>query len=283
MLSRDSISPTGTRPMIRLTGQQRAQLRDDLLAHRSRSPLNDAVYVRDVLGVSLNTFKKCVAPGDSLSMKRHSFNSIIANASLDARHFGATVETVAQPMNFGGYTKAEYGFLIGRFLIYRRSFQSDRDITRAVLDIAWSQAYLTFKEIRRYKTEGGVWQSNDFTGNIYMHQERVLMSLLAIDNGDVRLTLLHIPSRQAYGTNMGTIRTSGAVLTHGYPKRFFQPVISPVAIEAIDPSKKSVSPNAWCTSITPDMPEHAHMSRELAIAEDHAIVMTTLMARPPKV
>jgi hypothetical protein len=42
-----------------------------------------------------------------------------------------------------------------------------------------------------------------------MHEERILMGLLVIDKGDVRLTLLHVPSRRAHGTNLGLMRTSG--------------------------------------------------------------------------
>jgi hypothetical protein len=112
-----------------------------------------------------------------------------------------------------------------------------------------------------------------------MHAERVLMGLLAIDNGDVRLTLLHIPSRNVYGTQLGTIRTSGVVLTHGYPKCYFQPVVSAVTLEAIGPSLSKMSANALCGVLTPIDPDYAAAAEEIRIAEDHAAVMTPLMAR----
>jgi hypothetical protein len=154
--------------LIVLSGRQRAQFRNDLLAERAKSPLNDAGYVHGVLGISLNTFKKCIAPGESLSMKRHSFNAIVANAGLDPARFGSTLKITAQPAHFGGYSKAEFGYIAGRYLLYRRSFQNGIDITRAVLDVSWSDSLscLTFKELRRYKSDTGVLQANDMAGNI---------------------------------------------------------------------------------------------------------------------
>jgi hypothetical protein len=267
--------------LITLTGRQRNQLREDLLAHRATSALNDADYVRDILRVSLNTYKKCIGPVEKLSMKRHSFNNIVANTGFDPGRFGAKTVTPAQPMHFGGYTKAEYGYMVGRYFLYRRSFQNDEGITRAVLDISWSDSLscLTFKELRRFKSDAGVLQANDMSGHIYMHAERVLMGLLAIDNGDARLTLLHVPSRTAHGTNLGLMRTSGALLTHGYPKRFFQPVVSPITLEVVEPSKRTQSPNALCKFITPNMPEYAGVAAALQMAEEHACVMTPLVWR----
>jgi hypothetical protein len=266
---------------ITLAGRQRAHLRTDLLTHRARSPLTDAEYVRTVLRISLNTFKKCVGEGSSLTLKRRSFNSIVANAGLDGRRYGAKEQAPAPPDEHGGYTKAEYGYMIGRYLLHRRSFLNGIDITRAVLDITWNESLscLAFNEMRRYKTPAGVWQSNDISGTIYMHPERVLMGLLAIDKGDARLTLLHIPSRHAYGTNLGTIRTSGVVLTHGYPKRFFQPVVSAVTIEAVDPSRRNLSPNVLGAPITRGSADYNAVAEDLRVAEEHAIVLTPLMWR----
>jgi hypothetical protein len=264
-----------------LAGRQRLVFRTALLAHRAQSTLTDADYVRTILRVSLNTFKKCIGDGASLTLKRRSFNAIVANAGLDARRFGAKEQAPAPPDDFGGYTRAEYGYMIGRYLLHRRSFQNGIDITRGVLDIGWddSRACLSFNEMRRYKNANGSWQSNDMGGHIFMHPERVLMGLLAIDKGDVRLTLLHIPSRHAYGTNLGTIRTSGVLLTHGYPKRFFQPVVSAVTIEAVDASKRTASPNTLCAPVVRGSAEYAAIAEDLRIAEEHAIVLTPLMWR----
>lgn len=264
-----------------LSGRQRQQFRTALASHRTRSTLTDADYVGTVLRVSLNTFKKCVGPSPQLTLKRRSFNAIVANAGLDARRFGANEQAPLPPDEYGGYTRAEYGYMIGRYLLHRRSFQNGVDITRAVLDIAWdeSRTCLTFKEMRRYKNANGTWQTNDMAGHIYMHPERVLMGMLAIDKGDVRLTLLHIPSRHAYGTNLGTMRTSGVLLTHGYPKRFFQPVISAVTIEAVEPSKRTVSPNVLCAPVVRGSTEYDAIAEDLKVAEEHAVVLTPLMWR----
>lgn len=274
--------PSGTPAVnIVITGKRRAHLRVALAEHRAKSAFTDAEYVRQVLGVSLNTYKKCIGPEPELALSRQSFNRIVANAGLEASRLGSKVPTPVATMDFGGYTKAEFGYLAGRYLLYRRSFQTGLDISRAVLDISWndSQSCLRFVESRRLKTPGGAWQANDFTGDIYIHRERVLMSLLAIDRGDARLTLLHIPARHVYGTNLGLVRTSGAVLTHGYPKRFFQPVISAVTIEAVEPSKRSASPNTLCKTIVRGMSEYADAAEELKVAEEHAVVMTPLMWR----
>lgn len=264
-----------------IAGKRRAHLRAVLTEHRAKSALTDAEYVRQILGVSLNTFKKCVGPDPELTLSRQSLNRIVANAGLDPSRLGSTVPAAIATMDSGGYTKADFGYLAGRYLLFRRSFQTGLDISRAVLDFSWNegQSCLTFVEARRLKTEAGVWQANDFTGKIYIHQERVLMSLLAIDKGDVRLTLLHIPARHVYGTNLGLVRTSGAVLTHGYPKRFFQPVVSAVTIEAVEPSKRSASPNTLCKTITRGMAEYASAAEELRVAEEHAVVLTPLMWR----
>jgi hypothetical protein len=266
---------------IVLTGRPREQFRAALQDHRARSLLTDADYARTILRVSLNTFKKCIGPATDLSLKRLSFNSIVANTGLDPSRFGSKAPMPISPREHGGYTKSEYGYLTGRYLLYRRSFQNGVDINRAVLDIVWNEplSCLSFKELRRRKNDNGVWDANDFSGQVFMHPERVLMSLLAIENGDVRLTLLHIPPRHVYGTNLGLVRTSGAVLTHGYPKRFYQPVVSAITIEAVDPAKRSTSPNALCKTLKPGHPEYGAAAEDLRIAEEHAIVLTPLMWR----
>lgn len=264
-----------------LTGEDRSRFREGLRSARAASSLTDAEYAHDILRVSLNTFKKCLADGAELRLKQRSFRSIVANAGMDRSVFASGGLPVPAANDYGGYARSDFGYLAGRYLLYRRSFQNGVDISRAVLDIEWSDRHscLIFNEMRRYKTDG-VWQANDIKGTIHMHAERVLMGLLAIDKGDVRLTLLHIPSRTVYGTQLGTVRTSGALLTHGYPKRFFQPVVSPVTIEAIGPSHRSQSVNELCTMLTEADPDYAAAEEELRIAEAHAVVMTPLMAMP---
>ena len=265
---------------IKIAGARRADLRADVLGHRSKSSLNDAEYARSVLHVSLNTFKKCIGGEPELILKQRTFNNIVANIGRAPKHFGVAAAGVLPPSEFGGYAKADYAYLAGRYIIYRRAIDNGHEITRAVLEISWneSQSCLSFVETRRFNTDGK-WRSSDFKGNIYMHAERVLMGLLAIDNGDTRLTLLHIPSRHVSGSVSGVLRSSGVVLTHGYPRRFFQPVVSPVTIEAIPPAKKSMTANAICITMAPGAPDYARVAQDLIVAEEHAVVMTPLMWR----
>ncbi len=265
---------------IKISGPQRVNLRTDVLSHRSKSSLNDVDYSRSVLHVSLNTFKKCVGDAPELILKQRTFNTIVANIGGIPKRFGGVVAGVVPPSEFGGYAKADYGYLVGRYLLYRRAIDNGFEITRAVLEISWNESLscLSFVETRRFNSDGK-WRSSDFKGNIYMHAERVLMGLLAIDNGDARLTLLHIPSRQVSGSVFGGLRSSGVVLSHGYPKRFFQPVVSPVTIEAIPPTRKSMSANAICITLAPGSPDYARVAQDLIVAEEHAVVMTPLMWR----
>jgi hypothetical protein len=72
---------------------------------------------------------------------------------------------------------------------------------------------------------------------LHIHALRgVQIGLLAIDDGDVRLTLLQMLSRHAHGTNLGLMCTSGAMLLKGYPKRSFQLIIILVTFAAIEES-----------------------------------------------
>jgi hypothetical protein len=265
---------------IKIAGPQRANLRTDVLVHRSKSSLNDVDYARSVLHVSLNTFKKCIGGDPELILKQRTFNTIVANIGGIPKRFGVVGGGALPPSEFGGYAKADYDYLVGRYILYRRAIDNGHEITRAVLDISWTEslACLSFVETRRFNTDGK-WRSSDFKGNIYMHAERVLMGLLAIDNGDTRLTLLHIPTRHVSGSVFGGLRSSGVVLTHGYPKRFFQPVVSPVTIEAIPSTKKSMSANAICITLAPGAPDYARAAEDLRVAEEHAVVMTPLMWR----
>jgi hypothetical protein len=265
---------------IKLSGPQRANLRTDVLAHRSKSSLNDIDYARSVLHVSLNTFKKCIGDAPDLILKQRTFNTIVANIGGIPKRFGGMVGGALPPSEFGGYAKADYHYLAGRYMLYRRAIDNGVDITRAVLEISWNESLscLSFVETRRFNTDGK-WRSNNFKGNVYMHAERVLMGLLAIDKGDTRLTLLHIPTRHVSGSVFGALRSSGVVVTHGYPKRFFQPVVSPVTIEAIAPSKKSMSANAICITLALDSADYARIAEDLRVAEEHAVVMTPLMWR----
>ncbi len=121
---------------IVLAGAARKRFRDAIRAHRNRSTENDASYAKDILKVSLNTFKKCVSPDDRLSLKRHSLINILKATGLDPASFGLEISLPAQGTPYGGYSRAEYSFIAGRYLLFRRSFLTGLNITRAVLDIA---------------------------------------------------------------------------------------------------------------------------------------------------
>jgi hypothetical protein len=54
-------------------------------------------------------------------------------------------------------------------------------------------------------------------------------------------------------------------------------VVSPVTIEAIEPARKTQSPNTLCKTITPGMAEFEALAADLQVAEEHAVVMTSTM------
>jgi len=93
-----------------------------------------------VLKISLNTYKKCVQPGDeSLVLKRHTFVSIFANTNLDPRRYGLAITLPSDVSPFGGYQKSDFQFLCGQYFLYRRSFLTARHITCSILEIRPSE------------------------------------------------------------------------------------------------------------------------------------------------
>ena len=99
---------------IIMSGKKRVHLRSALTEHRAKSALTDAEYVRQVLGVSLNTFKKCIGPDAELTLSRHSFNRIVANAGLEPSRLGSAITAPIATTDIGGYTKVDFGYLAGR-------------------------------------------------------------------------------------------------------------------------------------------------------------------------
>jgi hypothetical protein len=261
---------------ISLTGRQRERFRSDLQAHRETFSLNDAEYADQVLKVSLNTYKKCVQPNGRgpLALKRHTFVSIFTNTALDPKTYGLSVAVPSQVSPFGGYQKAEFGHLCGRFFLYRRSFLTARNITRSILEIrpSDSQECLSFNEFHYYTAEVGVREEIRYHGDIYINQERTILSLPAYWQGQVRLTLLQ-PERA--GTR-GKIKMRGAVLAFGNPKGYWQPTISCIFVDG-PIAGKAGDPRDLCTTLEEGTPEHADVSAELARIEEHATIMTPLM------
>jgi hypothetical protein len=267
---------------ISIDGKKKAEFRKDLLAHRAAFALGDADYARDKLKVSLNTFKKCIADESHqpLVLTRHTFATICAGANLNPTDYGFDFSMPTVGVAFGGYGKADFAFLIGRFALHRRSFLTGRNVNRSALDIAWSErnACLSFVEHVRYDSDKGVQQAFEYSGNIYMHRERMLLSLLGIQDGEVRLTLVHAPDRPSPGRKRPPHKLRGALLTHAYPKGFFQPTFSPVYIEEAAPGPKS-SINAICRTLTPGDSDFERIVLELDDIEEHSAVVTSLLAR----
>lgn len=267
--------------LIKLTGVQRKRFRDDLAAHRGASPLTDADYAQKVLHVSLNTLKKCFDRAPALALKRQTYNSIVSNLGLDPARYGTgPARAAGTPNSFGGYGKTEFGYIAGQYLVHRRSFLTAENITRTVLEINWNEqkGCLSFSEHIRYVSDGGVSQAYEYTGDIYMHPERMLMSMLTVQDGEVRLMVMHTPSRRTSSTS-GPIRTAGVLLTHGYPKRFYQPIVTAVAVEQLARVRSPQQLLAMSETLKPGTEECKKAAADLKVAEEHSLVLTPLMFR----
>ncbi len=264
---------------MHLSGQQKDRFQTDLRAHREAFSLSDADYAERVLRVSLNTYKKCVQSNGtaSLSLKRHTLINIFGNAGLNPKDYGLSVTLPCQGSQFGGYLKRDYQLLCGRFFLYRRSFLTGRNITRGVLEIYANdlKECLSFHEFQRYVSDAGIPDEMHYTGDIYMNQERSLLSLPAYSEGQVRLTLLHMPHKPV---GKEKLKMRGALLTFGIPQGYWQPTVSCVYIEGpID--GRHPAPRDLCGTIPTGTREFAALSAELVHAEERATVMTPLMWR----
>jgi hypothetical protein len=261
---------------ITLQSNHRDRFRTDLLAHREGFSLSDAHYAEQILRVSLNTFKKCVEVGRGrLTLKRHTMVSLLANANLEARRYGLSIGVPSRASPYGGYQKADYKFLCGRFFLYRRSFLTARHITRSILEVQLSTAKecLSFHEVHYYVSETGVREENHYSGDVYLNRERSILSLPAYFEGQVRLTLLHMPERPS---STKKIKMRGALLTFGIPKGYWQPTVSCVFVDG-PIEEKARNSRELCKTIAAGSDEHAALSIELARIEEHATIVTPLM------
>ena len=266
---------------IVLSGRGRSKFAEDLAAHRAECHENDADYARLVLRISLNTLKKCLemqAPRP-LSLKRQTLVAICSSAGLDPAHYGLNVKLPSRGSQFGAYTKADFGFIAGRYFLHRRSFLTGNNINRSLLDIRWNdrEQCLAFNERLRYRSDGGVDQQNEYGGNVYMHRDRVLMSMLSNDAGELRVIMTHTPNRPA-GRSRPSFKLHGVMLTHGFPRGYFQPVVSAVQIETA-PAGGTLSVEKVCRTISSGDPEFDRLSHDLKHAEEHAVIMTPLLQR----
>ena len=214
------------------------------------------------------------AGSGALTLKRHTFVSIFANTALDPRSYGLAISVPSQVSRFGGYKKSEFQFLCGRFFLYRRTFLTARHITRSILEIrqSESQECLSFSELHYYTAESGFREELHYHGDIYINQERSLLSLPSYAQGQVRLTLLQ-PERTG---PRGKLKMRGALLTFGIPKGYWQPTVSCIFVDG-PVEEKRADPRDLCRTLLEGSDEHAAFSAELARVEEHGTIMTPLM------
>ena len=263
--------------LISLKAQQRERFRHDLQRHRETYSLNDADYSARVLKISLNTLKRCLQPKakDSLTLKRSTFISVFTNAELDPKRYGLIAALPAQGSGFGGYQKKDYDFLCGRHFVYRRSFLTAQNINRCILEISANdiKECLSFHEVQHYVSDSGVRDEQHYTGDIYMNRERSILSLPAHFEGQVRLTLIHIPQ---VPQKKEPLKMRGALLTFGVPKGFWQPTAACVFIEGPIGTKHGNLRDLSLTIREGD-DRYDELSAELAHTEEHATIITPLI------
>ncbi|KAB2851056.1 MAG: hypothetical protein F9K44_02860 [Hyphomicrobiaceae bacterium] len=266
---------------IVLSGRHRTSFAEDLAAHRGECHENDADYARLILRISLNTLKKCLEPDPArpLSLKRQTLIAICTSAGLDPARYGLNVKLPSRGREYGAYTKADFGFMAGRYLLHRRSFLTGSNINRSLLEIRWNdrEQCLSFQERIRYRSDGGVPQQFEYNGEIFMHRDRVLMSMLSNDAGELRMIMSHTPNRPA-GRARSAFKLHGVMLTHGFPRGYFQPVVSAVQIESV-PASATISVDKACRTIAPGDPDFDRLGHDLKHAEEHATIMTPLLQR----
>ena len=206
-----------------------------------------------MLKVSLNTYKKCmqIVGHGALALKRHTFVSIFAHTALDPKNYGLSIGVPSQISPFGGYQKDEFAF---------PSIFSE------------SQECLSFQELHYYTAEVGVREEIRYHGDVYMNQERTILSMPAYSQGQVRLTLLQ-PERLS---SKGKLKMRGAVLAFGNPKGYWQPTVACVFVDGPIQDKRS-DPRDLCKTIMDSSEEYAPLSAELARVEEHGTIVTPLM------
>jgi hypothetical protein len=70
-----------------------------------------------------------------IRLKQRTFTNILRNIGFDRASFSPGHLLAPPPLKFGGYEKSDFSYLVGRYLLFRRSFQNGIDISRAILDI----------------------------------------------------------------------------------------------------------------------------------------------------
>jgi hypothetical protein len=272
--------------MIVVPDSARSQLRQALLRHRQSYELSEADYVKKVLKIALNTYKKCVDVTDTepLHLKRHTLIGLLKVAKLtpDTLGIDLLLPTVAE--QYGGYDPNEFKDLVGHYFVHRRSFLTAKNFVRGVLEIHIDEEKrcLAFEEYHNYIADSGLHDSFTYTGEIYLNAPRTLFSMVAVRDGQLRLMMTQRPEQVSRGMpeaaplHRGGTRMRGALLTHGFARNFWQPAVSAVALESLPPSMWR-NARDQCRTIKPDDAEFAAVALEIAYAEEHATTMTPLM------
>jgi hypothetical protein len=279
--------------MIVLASHQRELLRQALLRHRQGYTHSEAEYVKNVLCVALNTYKKCVTEGETepLPLKRRTLAAILKAARIEPAAIGVDMILPSAVDQYGGYEPASFSYLVGAYFLHRRSFQTAQNIVRGVVEISIDEQKrcLRFDEYNNYISDGGMHDDNHYTGEVYMNEERSLYSMLSIADGQMRLTMTQAPVRNGHGAAgtlpRGTIKWRGALFTHGRGKGVWQPTFSALSMESL-PERQWKKARDDCRTIKPDDPEFEGLNREIIYAEEYAAVVTPLMfskSQTPKV
>jgi hypothetical protein len=268
---------------ITLSSGARTRFRNDVSAHRANTPATDKSYAEDILGVSLNTFKKILNPGDRgrLVLKRNTFVSICRAAELDPDTYDVPIKIAGKNTPFGSYERADYDYLEGTYIIQRRSFLTAENIVRGAVEISWDDRLhcLAFLERHSYTTDSGAPYETTYRGQLHIRRDRNIINMVQLLNGEARLTLVNTPDRPATGPGAKPrIKARGAVLTYGNPRDFYQPIVSAVVLEQVS-TKTGGNLNQLCKTLKPGSDEFAQASADLKHAEDQTVVMTPLMWR----
>ncbi len=268
--------------MIVVPDTARSQLRISLLRHRQGYELSEADYVKKVLRLALNTYKKCIdAP---LRLKRQTLIGLLKITKLTPGEFGLELSLPTASSQYGGYEPSEFKGLVGQYFVHRRSFLTARNIVRGILEIHIDdeKRCLAFEEYQNYIADSGLRDSFSYTGEIYINAARTLFSMVAFREGQCRLMMTQRPEQfsseisDAAPPKRGATRMRGALLTHGFARNFWQPALSAVALESL-PASMWRHARDHCRTIKPDDPEFASIALEIAYAEEHATTMTPLM------
>ena len=259
-------------------------LREVVVKHRRTSQMNDAAYAKTILGVSVNTYKKCIAEPNiaGLPLKEQKLLALVKAVKLDPVRLGIDAVEPSFDSQYGGYDPDQFKDLAGSYYVHRRSFLHACNIVRGIVDIRIDEKKrcLAFEEYNNYISDAGFKDETLYKGEIYINETRSLFGLQAVHEGQARLMMLQSIVRAqgalADPNVRGRLRWRGALLTFGRPREAWQPTITAVVLESLPPAQWK-SARKQCRTIEPSNPEFATIALEIAHAEEHACIMTPLL------